>query len=158
MSIRIPRPSLESEETFPIARLTGPDGNLNFHWWVPERAVIVQLTPRDAWYILPDCLIRDSLADLLECDGRELVPGALYMMTTADMGGGYLEALPENMVRTFLDCEWSDYACDRRPVVGHIDVRPSGAQTPHSEEESTPPQLPVLFPPAGCLTRRAGWK
>jgi hypothetical protein len=145
MSIRIPHPSLEYEETFPIARLTGPDGNLNFHWWASQRSVIVQLTPLDHWYIMPDCGIRDSLADLMDCSEAELTPGALYMMTMPDERGGYLEPLPEKMVETFLDCEWSDFACDRRPVVGHIDIRSSRAQTPCSEEE---PVLMQVLPRA----------
>jgi len=147
MSIRIPCPSLSSEETFPIARLTGPDGNLHFHWWVPQRSVIVHIPVVDHWYLMRDCVLRDCLADLMECDGDELVPGALYMMTTPDECGGHLEALPEKMVETFLDCEWSDFACDRRPVIGHIDIRPSRAQTPHSDAD-TEPTLPVLFPRA----------
>ncbi len=147
MSIRIPCPFLEHEETFPIARLTGPEGNLHFHWWVPQRSVIVQITTVDRWYLMPDCVIRDCLADLMECHGSELTPGALYMMTTADGGGGYLEPLPEKIAETFLDCEWSDFACDRRPVVGHIDVRLERAQAPHSDEEADQPALtPQVLP------------
>jgi hypothetical protein len=78
---------------------------IDVYWRRGERQVLFQLG--DYWFLQPDNNIRKSLAVLMDLLERDV---ALVRLSILERGRFRL-ADPE-IVRGFLDCDWSDFALD----------------------------------------------
>lgn len=119
LSTIIPMPSemaLESLQT--LAIFTFGDRLIVFRWWAEHRKVIVHSDLNHTWYIQDDLDIRTSLADILDWGSHSVAVDSLMLYDDATYRHGL--ALPPALERVFLDCEWSDYACDHRPISGRV--------------------------------------
>jgi hypothetical protein len=105
----------------PLSLLNWGDNIFAFYWWAEQKKVIIWAQKYAQWLLQPDMNIRDSILDIVDLPGTdvELTNFVLYdgplLQHAAEM--------PERMKELFLDCEWSDYACDHRPVTGRISIR-----------------------------------
>ena len=119
LSTIIPMPSEMALESFqPLAIFTIGDRLIVFRWWAEHRKVVVHNDINHTWYIQDDLEIRTSLADILNWDSLDVGVDTLMLYDTATYHHGV--ALPSALERVFLDCEWSDYACDHRPLGDHV--------------------------------------
>jgi hypothetical protein len=122
LSTVIPEPSEAALRGFtPLGILTWGENMLTYYWWDEPRKVVVWAQRYGLWLLQDDCVIRDSLADVLGCSADALETWNLMLFDGPDYHHGL--QLPEKMAELFLVCEWSDYACDHRPVTGHLSIR-----------------------------------
>lgn len=122
LSTVIPEPSAEAVRDFlPLAFLTWGDDVLAYYMWPEYRKVIVWTERHNLWFLQDDMRIRDSISDVLGCAAGTL---ELWNFMLFD-GPAYRHGvqMPDKLAELFLDCEWSDYACDRRPVSARISIR-----------------------------------
>ena len=138
MIVRIPNLSIDSTFEFkPLAILSSPGGNLVMYWWADQRAVIVNKSMNDSWWLLSgDETIHNSLWTLC-C----ILPGECDDLKARDMK--YSEGLTEElrpfddeMLRQFFDCEWTDFACDGLVIHGTIEMYTA---PPEPEAPASPP-------------------
>lgn len=126
LSSVIPEPAQQALENFlPLAILTLGDDMLSYYWWSSQSKVVVWAQHYNLWLQQNDAKIRDSLADVLGCVGLALETSNMMLFDGPRFHHGV--QLPDKMAELFLDCEWSDYACDRRPVTGRLTIRFGGA-------------------------------
>lgn len=109
---------MELDDFTHLATLTSSNGVLVFWWWSDHRKVIVWQESTHTWVMQNDICIRDSIADILDCSASTVDVSNLMMFEGPACRHGF--ALSEPLAGLFLDCEWSDYACDRRPVMGDV--------------------------------------
>jgi hypothetical protein len=123
----------------PLASITTESGALSFYWWNAHRAVVVWAEMYGAWLLQKDLEIRRSLADILDWP-ESFVHGEHFMLFNNVRYNHGIE-LPEKLATWFLQCQWSDYACDRRPVSVHVTKK---APAPPTHSAVSPP---AIFPP-----------
>lgn len=135
LSSVIPEPSSVALGDFrPLAILTWGDDMLAYYWWTSERKVILWAQRYNLWLQQDDLKIRNSIADVLGCESGTLE--TWNMMLYDSPAYHHAVHLPEKIAELFLDCEWSDYACDCRPVTGQLSIKFVDAHSPTDSEES----------------------
>jgi hypothetical protein len=112
---------------------------LAYYWWNEPRKVVVWAQRYGLWLLQDDLVIRDSIADILGCSAAAIETWNMMLFDGPEYHHGV--QLPEKMAELFLECEWSNYACDHRPVTGHLSIRFGGvhpaAAVPESSDESS---------------------
>jgi hypothetical protein len=145
ISTPIPPPAAESG-LFGLAWFSTPLGPLTVYWWDLYKSVVLHISYSNLWFIQNNGLIRDSIADIFNWESSLITADELQQFRyTSGFTGGYYN-LPEDLTSKFLECEWSDYACDRRPIRGHLFERsPMGQTLELAEDEeadsTTPPPV-----------------
>jgi hypothetical protein len=116
----IPEPSYEfiTKETQILALFNVEEKLLQFYWWRERRQVIVYVHAHRLWLLQDDLLIRESIADALDWSEARVTTDNLVLFDGPGFRHGM--AMPTPLERVFLDCEWSDYACDNRPISGSV--------------------------------------
>lgn len=120
LSTVIPEPSYEfmTAETQILALFNVGDTVLQFYWWRERRQVIVYTQTHRLWLLQNDLRIRESIADLMIWPEFWIEADNMVLFDGPEFRHGF--AMPDALEQVFLDCEWSDYACDWRPVSGTI--------------------------------------
>jgi hypothetical protein len=120
VSYPIPEPSYEfmSSQTQILALFTVDDKLLHYYWWRERRQVIIYVHAYKMWLQQDDMVIRDSIADILDWTEASVLTQDMVLFDGP--GFGSATPMPDQLERVFLDCEWSDYACDFRPVIGVV--------------------------------------
>lgn len=101
-----------------LATIATDEGFLLYWWWESQRKVILWSQKHRLWLLQEDMTIRESIADALDWSPAIAEVDNLMIFDGPERRHGM--SLPERLVGYFLDCEWSDYACDHRPVSGHV--------------------------------------
>jgi hypothetical protein len=112
-------------------------GVLSYHWWTEHRKVVIWAEMYDLWLLQKDLVVRASIADIL--DWPESFVHAENIMLFDDPHYNHGFQLPEALAKVFGNCEWSDYACDHRPVSAYV--------TKKSPMAPIAPATLVVFPP-----------
>jgi hypothetical protein len=137
----IPAPSEAALAAFqPLALISTEHGVLSYHWWSEQRKVVIWAEMYDLWLLQKDLMVRASIADIL--DWPESFVHAENLMLFDDPQYNHGFQLPEALARMFGDCEWSDYACDHRPVSAHVTKK-----SPALPAVASASTAPVVFPP-----------
>lgn len=128
-SIVIQEPSEEAQRNLiPLAILVCGNDILVYYWrGERHRKVFLWAQRYDLWLQQNDMKIRESISDVLGCDSRTLEIG--NMMLFDGPMYNYCVQMPTKLEELFLDCEWSDYACDRMPVSGRVSIRIDSARS-----------------------------
>jgi hypothetical protein len=126
--IRIPKPA-ETEFTAMYALGTFTftnNSHIRLYWWNITRSVVI--TTGNDWYIQKDGLIVDTLAHFLEAERSHVRVDNHFLFNNGCYTNG--RTAPHDIVQTFLECEWSDFACDKMVICGNVCkkriVRPYG--------------------------------
>ena len=134
----IPAPSETVLAAFqPLALISTEHGVLSYHWWTEHRKVVIWAEMYDLWLLQKDLVVRASIADIL--DWPESFVHAENIMLFDDPHYNHGFQLPEALAKVFGNCEWSDYACDHRPVSAYV--------TKKSPMAPIAPATLVVFPP-----------
>ena len=126
VSVSIPEPSADflTSAARPLAVLTFDFGVMEFWWWTDEHKVLVRCAgpeyEADAWYLQPDMKIEHSVGELLD---KEYYMTLESMMLFKDDLYRHGKTASEQLRHDFFKCEWSDYACDSRPVSATVVLR-----------------------------------
>jgi hypothetical protein len=129
-------------EAHPIAILTWGDNAFAFYWWDAHKKVIIWAQKYGQWLLQADMNIRDSILDIVDLPGADVELSNVMLFDGPTFHRGV--ELPEKMKELFLDCEWSDYACDHRPIMGNISIcyAPRAVSVEREEslsDDETPP-------------------
>lgn len=145
LSTPIPPPLTDWESTTLrlVAAVTTFSGGILVYWWVPHRSVVIYVSERNEWYLQNDMPIRESLADLMNWDPYLVRSREVFMFTGRSWGGAGA-FLPPFMSTAFLDCEWSDYACEHRVIDVTVFER---AEVPQSAESLSDDESMCVTPP-----------
>jgi hypothetical protein len=146
LSIPIPSPVITAEDPnfHLLAAVATFSGGILVYWWAPYRSVILHVSEQNTWYIQEDMLISESLANLMNWDPSLVRSNEIFMYEGRTLGGAGA-FVPAEMSGRFLTCEWSDYACEHRPisvtVYEHADNSPPQSTMSLSDDEApiTPP-------------------
>lgn len=90
-----------------LAQISTSQGTLVICWKPLSHEVLINDIDNH-WHIQNNAIIRDSLAAIMNCDPFDIGIRGLELSESI----GNWEKADEKMTRDFLDCEWSDYACD----------------------------------------------
>jgi len=115
-SIPIPEP-VSSADQNELAQIMTPDGPVRVRWMNSTGQVI--LCYNGAWYIQPNARIEDSIASLMGYHPVDMRPSGMLLF---DRDYHHGKAAEEREERAVLDCEWSDYACDKMLFQVNVDV------------------------------------
>lgn len=107
-SIEIPTPNIPSTHLNALAQIRTPTEYIEVFWWPEKRKPIFCINGQ--WYIQPDGNIRGSIAVLLGSEERAVQFQDLFLFEGAKYVHGY--AASQNDERSFVECDWSDYAVD----------------------------------------------
>ena len=113
-----------------LARLVGPAGTYTFWWWRAHRSIIV-CDPEDTFYIQPNKVVHESLADIFRCASVGL--SDLRMYKNAE----FAIATVSPPVGDVLDGEWADLAADRHTIRADVNILIESApvEDTHNEPE-----------------------
>jgi hypothetical protein len=141
--VTIPTPDYDTLRSFrPVANLSTPRGYYNFYWWVDYRRIIYYDSTLGKWRMMPDWKIGATLEILTGIDVAELELGEEMRVFTGAQGPtghDWVDGvdMDDDRRRHFLECEWSDYACDYLKVSGEVRRRAPVV---------TPAPRPIPFP------------
>jgi len=114
-SIPIPEPFLTNLQQ--LAQFSTPEGLFEV-FWVPNMDQVV-VRYGTAWYIQPNARIADSLSALICCRDYDIQVTDMFLFDRDYSQGKEAE---QEMMDKLLDCEWSDYACDKMVFQANVNV------------------------------------
>jgi len=115
-NVSIPEPVL-NDQLEQLAQIKGPHDLLEIYWMPKTKQIIAW--DGLGWWIQPNGLISHSLAVLMDCREWSIITEEIHLFDRDYKNG---ERAPEDMERKFLECEWSDYACDKMRFQAFLDV------------------------------------
>ena len=105
----------------PLAILRWGDNAFAYYWWAAQKKVVIWAEKYSMWLLQTDMNIRDSILDIVDLPGTEVELDSFIVYDGPSLH--HAVEMPERMKELFLDCTWSDYACDHRPISGRISIR-----------------------------------
>lgn len=101
-----------------LASFKTDSGLLTYYMWSSCKKVVVYYEKEAAWFIQDDINICQSISDICRMAPDKLKVSELRMFES--LISDKSTVLPTIISDDFLECNWSDYACDRRPIGGNV--------------------------------------